>query len=339
MLMKLLAGDIGGTNTRLIYAELNTKGRQIISEKSYASSEYSDFNQVLTTFLHEHNITDTIDAACFAVAGPVMSGIVAVTNLPWVISENELEKTFKIAKVNLINDFIAVVYGIAELKDADTVTLQQGEVKSSSVKPDAIVIGAGTGLGVAHRIWLNDHYHALSTEAGHAGFAPENTQQCQLLKWLQKTQSHVSLENILSGKGLVTIYNFLRDQEGITESVAVAETMQKNDSSQVVTEYALSENDELCQKTLEFFIDIYGAAAGNAVLQFYPVDEVYIAGGIAPKIKDKLVGQHFIDAFNNKGLMSDNMQKISIKLILQDNIGLYGALSVVAGTNSDNLDN
>lgn len=335
MLMKLLAGDIGGTNTRLLYAEVNAKGRHVISEKSYASSEYSEFNQVLTTFLHEHNITDTIDAACFSVAGPVLSGIVTVTNLPWVISENELGKTFKIAKVKLINDFISVVYGIAELKDIDTVTLQQGDIKNSSVNPDAVVIGAGTGLGVAHRIWLNDHYHALSTEAGHAGFAPENEQQCQLLQSLQKTQSHVSLENILSGKGLVTIYNCLHEQEKLTESSSVAEAIKNNNPSQVITEYALADSDELCQKTLECFIDIYGAAAGNATLHFYPVDEVYIAGGIAPKIKDKLMGQRFINAFNNKGLMSTNMKQITIKLILQENIGLYGALSVVAGTCSD----
>lgn len=331
--MKVLAGDIGGTNTRLICADVDEKNsRVVLAEKSYASGDYSNFIQVLTTFLQEHSLTNTINAACFAIAGPVKSGIVAVTNLPWIINENELSTTLQIPKVKLVNDFIAVVYGLAELKNTDTLILQQGEVKhdfdkDKPAKPDAVVVGAGTGLGVAHRIWLNDHYHALSTEAGHTGFAPENELQCHLLLWLQKTQSHVSLENILSGKGLVTIYNFLREEEKMPESVPVAEALQRRVASQVITEYALSGDDELCQKTLECFIDIYGSAAGNAALHFYPVDEVYIAGGIAPKIKDKLVGQRFINAFNNKGLMSENLKKVTIKLILQEKIGLYGALS------------
>lgn len=335
--MKVLAGDIGGTNTRLICAEVDGRVWHSVAEKTYPSSDYPGLIPVINLFLSEHGITEPLDAACFAAAGPVISGKSKVTNLPWLISEKEISDNFQIPKVKLINDFIAVVYGIAELKDVDTVILQQGEVKSNSTKPissqpDAVVIGAGTGLGVAHRIWLNDHYHALSTEAGHVGFAPENEMQCQLLQWLQKTQSHVSLENILSGKGLVTIYNFLHEQEQLPENVAVVKAMQNNDPSQVITEYALSENDELCQKTLECFIDIYGSASGNTALHFYPVDEVYISGGIASKIKDKLVGNRFIDAFNNKGLMSGNMKQITIKLILQENIGLYGALSVVART-------
>jgi len=325
--MKVLAGDIGGTNARLICAEVNAKGKKIVAEKSYVSANYSDFIQVLNTFLHEHNIKGAIDAACFAVAGPVKSGVVAVTNLPWVINENELGKSMHIPKVKLINDFTAVVYGISELSDGDTVTLQKGEVKSNSANQNAVVIGAGTGLGVAHRIWLSDHYHALSSEAGHAGFAPENEQQCQLLQWLHKTQLHVSLENILSGRGLVTIYDFIRTQNPTAESPVVSEAMLKKDPAQVITDYALSKSDGLCQQTLDCFIDIYGAAAGNAALYFYPVDEVYIAGGIAPKIKDQLSGQRFIDAFNAKGLMFENMKKLTIKIVLQEKVGLYGALS------------
>lgn len=119
-------------------------------------------------------------------AGPVKSGVAAVTNLPWVINGDELSVHLKIPKVKLINGFIAVAYGIDELNDLDTFTLQQGEAYKKTDKPNAVVIGAGAGLGVAHRVWINDHYKAFSTEAGHTGFAPENEQQCQLLSWLQK---------------------------------------------------------------------------------------------------------------------------------------------------------
>jgi len=324
--MKVLAGDIGGTNTRIIFADLYEKDRRIIAQKNYPSANFTSIDQVLENFINENHITTNIDAACFAVAGTVKSGVAAVTNLPWVVQENKLSSCFQIPKVKLINDFIAVVYGIEELNASDTLTLQQGEVNDSSNQPNAVVIGAGTGLGVAHRVWMNDHYAALSTEAGHVGFAPENEQQCQLLQWLQKKQSHVSLEMILSGRGLLIIYNFLQEQQRGSQLNSTLEAMKTNDPAQVITEYAISNNDELCLRTLECFIDIYGSAAGNAALHVYPVDEVYIAGGIGARIKDKLQEKRFMDAFKNKGLMTSNMEKIKIKLILNENIGLYGAL-------------
>lgn len=327
--MKILAGDIGGTNTRILCAEVHENDRHIIAEKKYISADFTDLTQVLKQFTREHKITGDVHAACFAVAGPVKSGVVAVTNLPWVVNESELSDNFQIPRVKLINDFIAVVYGIEELNDLDTLTLQRGNVNRKTNKPDAVVIGAGTGLGVAHRLWINNHYEAFSTEAGHAGFAPENEQQCQLLHWLQKKHSHVSLEMILSGRGLLSIYNFLREQYALSESIVIRDAMQTTDPAQVITKAALSNSDPVCQKTLECFVDIYGAAAANAALYFYPVDEVYIAGGIAARIKGKLQEQRFIDAFINKGLMSSNMEKIRIKLILQESVGLYGALKVV----------
>ncbi len=326
--MNVLAGDIGGTNTRLIFAKVNRSDWHVVARKKYRSADFASLAQVLKQFIYEYNLTQAIGAASFAVAGPVKSGVAAITNLPWVIKQDELSDYLKIPKVKLINDFIAVAYGVDELNNSDTFILQSGDIGSKTNKPNAVVIGAGTGLGVAHRVWINDHYKAFSSEAGHIGFAPENEQQCLLLSWLQKTHAHVSLEMVLSGRGLFTIYNFFREQEAASESRTVIEAMKKNDPAQVITEYALSGCDVLCQKTLACFIDIYGAAAGNAALSFYPVDEVYVAGGIASKIKDKLKAQRFRDAFINKGLMTSNMKKIKIKLILQESVGLYGALKV-----------
>jgi glucokinase len=326
--MRILAGDIGGTNTRLLLADLGESGRHILAEKSYPSADYEGFIQVLNTFLFDNEIQTPLIAACFAVAGPVENGVVSVTNLPWVISEEELGNVLQTRNVKLINDFAAVSYGIFELQEDDILILQQGvSGKNRSMNPDAAIIGAGTGLGVSHRVWLNENYQVLSSETGHVGFAPENEQQLKLLAWLQKKYSHVSLEMILSGKGLPTIYQFLREDTGLSESAEINEAMKQGDPAQVITENALSNNDELCQKTLDCFIDIYGASAGNVALNYYPVDELYIAGGIAVKIKDRLKGQRFINAFVNKGLMSSNMEKITIKLITQDKVGLYGALS------------
>lgn len=322
--MYILAGDIGGTNTRLILTE-NIGGEKIIlSEKDYLSYEFSGVIEVIKTFISEFNITVSIGAVCMAVAGPVRSGEASITNLPWRISEDELRQLLKTENVCLINDFSAVSYGISQLKETDFLTIQNGESQTEIL--DAVVVGAGTGLGASHLIWKYDHYVALSSEAGHAGFAPETEQQVELLKYLQRSHTHVSIEQLLSGGGFKTIYNFLRKTSGIYESNEVREAMDDADPAKIITEYALLESDLLCQKTLDLFIDIYGSATANIVLHYYPVSTVYIAGGIAPKIKAKLNNQRFITAFVNKGLMSENMMEISIKLILDDKAGLHGAV-------------
>lgn len=322
--MNFLVGDIGGTNTRLLFANMNGSVCEEFHEKSFSSHNYSDLTEVINKFLLDCKITHSIDAACFAIAGPVENGTVSVTNLPWVIKEDELKEDLHISHVKLINDFLAVAIGIAELKENDFILLQEGK---NSVNSDAAVIGAGTGLGAAHLVWEDNYYHPYTSEAGHTGFAPENTLQSELLIWMQQQYSHISLEMLLSGKGLVTIYDFLHEIKGINESLQVKEAMKVNDPAQVITEYALADTDELCQQTLACFIDIYGAAAGNVALYYYPIGELYIAGGIAAKIKDKMIGPAFIQAFIDKGLLSSNMKKITIKLIIQDKVGLYGALA------------
>lgn len=324
--MKILAGDIGGTNTRLIYGKYDNSQRRTVAEKNYLSKDYADFDQVLKYFLSEHNIPTSIDAACFAIAGPIKSGVAEVTNLPWVIKEKELKNKFRISNLKLINDFVAVVYGLDLLQDEDIQVLQSSKSSTNNTNK-TVVLGAGTGFGVAYRVCVNNSYHVYSTEAGHTGFSPENEIQCHLLNWLLKDKSHVSLEDILSGKGIITIYKFLQQHLQLAESNDVIDAMRKSDPSQVITDFGLSKRDNLSQKTLEFFVDIYGSAAANAALSFYPIDELFIAGGIAPKIKDKLTDEHFINAFISKGLMSSSMKNITVKLVLQDKVGLNGSLS------------
>jgi glucokinase len=327
--MHILAGDIGGTNSRLIFAEVAGQGHRIVSEQSYPSTDYAGLISVIDVFLIKHGLSVAVDAACFAIAGAVEFGTAKVTNLPWVINQQELSQHLQTPRVTLINDLAAAAYGISELKETDLLLLQSGQ---DSVKappnPDAVVVAAGTGLGAAHRVWLKDHYQVLSTESGHAGFASENAEQTELLAWMQKAHSHVSLEMLLSGRGLLTIYHFLRDVKGLTESSIVRDAMQQIDPAQVISEHGLAGDDALCQKTLEIFVDIYGAAAGDIVLQHYPVKELYIAGGIAPKIKDKILEPRFINAFGNKNLMASNMKKVTVKLVMQEKAGLFGALSV-----------
>ena len=326
--MQVIAGDIGGTNTRLVLAEIDESGRQILFEKSYRSTQYSDFFQVLKAFLSESKSSLPVEAACIAVAGPVRSGVVSVTNLPWVITEEQLHDVLETPHVVLINDFVSVGYGIPLLDQSDVLTLQQGHADEyESVHHDVAVIGAGTGLGVSHLVWMEDSYQPQSSEAGHVGFAPENSLQCELLAWLQKKYTHVSIEMLLSGAGLVRIYKFLHDIAGISQSSTIIEAMLDVDPAQVITEYALQEDDELCLKTLELFIDIYGSVAGNVALHYYPIGDLYVAGGIAAKTSRKMADGRFIDAFLNKGKISPILKNITVKVITQEKVGLFGALA------------
>lgn len=326
--MKVLAGDIGGTNTRLIIVEVTKSKRNIFAEKTYPSNQYISFEQVVTCFLTDFHFNAKIDAAYFSIAGPVISGESKITNLPWTIKEENIKKVFNIPTVNLLNDFKAVALGIPLLDDEDILVIQQGSKLNDKSHPDAAIIGAGTGLGASHRVWINNQYHILPSETGHVSFAPANGLQTKFLAWLQGKNKHVCLESVLSGNGLYTIYQFFLENSQLIESAVVKNAILETDPAEVVTTYALSNEDELCVNALDMFVEIYAAIAGDVTLHYYPVDELYIAGGIAPKIKEKISSQLFLNSFANKGLMENNLKEITIKLILNDKVGLYGALGV-----------
>lgn len=328
--MKIIAGDIGGTNSRLVMARAGEEGYSVIHEQRYASANYADFTAVVEQFIKECAIELPVDSVCIAVAGPVKSGVASITNLPWVVSESLLRKLFKTELVCLLNDFSVIAYGIPELKETDTLLLQQGDPQAVENK-DFVVMGAGTGLGAAHVIWREGLYLPLSSEAGHAGFAPQTPLQTQLLQWMQKQYEHVSVEMLLSGRGIYSIYQFLRDVLEIPEAEELAlrfrHTSGSFDPARVITEAATALDDALCSKTLECFVEIYGSAAANQVLQYYPLANLYIAGGIASKIRHFMQRPTFIQSFLHKGKMSDNLNQINVQLITQENVGLYGSLA------------
>lgn len=332
--MPLLAADVGGTNTRFCLARLEGSSLHILQQQTYASANYPRFELALDAFMTQCSCADSLDAACIAVAGPVLHTkrdyLASVTNLPWKISGRALQQQLQLSEVQLINDFTAVCYGIDQLKPQQIETLQQGEATDLPAHPSALVIGAGTGLGVAHRLWMNGAWHVLPTETGHAGFAPESALQSALLAYLQVDNTHVSLENILSGRGFYVIYRFLQQHLGLQPSDAIEARLSSENSAQIISEAALSGNDALSRQTLELFVEIYGAAAGNCVLNHYPLDEVYIAGGIAAKIGTALHSETFTRAFTQKGLMSDNLKSLPVRLITDENVGLLGALAVAA---------
>ncbi len=318
--MSVLAADIGGTHTRLCLAEKQAKQVHLIYEQVYASQQYPDFISIVKSFLSDTNLPRP-DAACFAVAGPVRAQQAQVTNLPWQLDAVQLKKELAITTLSLINDFQAVGYGLEMLNDDQLVSLQPGQPEKLGRRA---LIGAGTGLGISSLVYQKHAYVPYPSEGGHTGFAPANDVQGRLLHYLQASLDYVGYEHILSGSGLQRLYQFFLDENG-TDSEFTKDIFQALDPAVEITRHAKDKDDLLAVQTLDCFIQIYGAQAGNVALNYLPTGGLYIAGGIAPKIIKLLNSERFITAFHHKGVMTELMQGFPIKVIMEEKVGLLGA--------------
>jgi len=316
----MLAADIGGTKTLF---QLTMENDDVLLEKEYVSQQFASFDLVLAEFLAQDQIKHcTIDRACFAVAGPVFGRNANVTNLPWQLNADELVKNFNVKHVYLCNDFEAVAHGIAGLAEDEIVTLQQGEVDETMPRA---VIGAGTGLGQALLFPVANGWQVVSTEGGHTDFAPTDNKQILLLEHLIERFGHVSYERVVSGMGLVTIYNFLRAYEQRKENPQLRQAIMAGNPAAAISQFANERQDSLASASLDLFIQIYGAQAGNFALTVSPRGGLYLAGGIAAKNIERFKQGQFINSFVAKGRMQSLMEKIPVHLILQPKVGLLGA--------------
>ncbi len=327
--MYVLAGDIGGTSTRLCIAECTEGVCHPRRTQWFASASYASLAAILGDFLQQES-TPSFDAVCLAIAGPVRptsAGQSAkVTNLPWEIESAALAQKFGFVRIRLINDFEAIGYGLPMLATSDFVVLQKGSPVSRG--PRAL-IGAGTGLGQAILVWQGDQYAVIPTEGGHTDFGPVDELQLELSRYLLSQYGHASYELILSGPGLVRLYTFLRARAASADSATVAQAMQSGDPAAEITQAALQQGDPLAQQALDLFVRIYGAQAGNLALTAGATDGIDIAGGIAPKIVS-LIGENFLSAFRNKGNMTDYVSRIPIRVIMHTEVGLHGAMLVAS---------
>ncbi|ACB49946.1 glucokinase [Crocosphaera subtropica ATCC 51142] len=338
----LLAGDIGGTKTilRLVNSEQPKNGENLpqqttLYEKSYPSQNYDDLVPIVQEFLKEAKQEleqeITIKNGCFGIAGPVVNNTSELTNLSWSLTGDRLEKQLSLERVNLINDFAAIGYGILGLEKDDLYILQDMEPKPNT--PMA-VLGAGTGLGECFLTPLESGiYEVFSSEGSHGDFAPRNELEFELLTYIQDNYNlpRVSIERIVSGMGISAIYQFLRhkypekESEKFKEIYQAWESKQKVDLSAEVSKAAMENNDALCQQTMELFISAYGAEAGNLALKILPYGGLYVAGGIAAKILPLLKKGSFIEAFKAKGRMSSLLAQMPVYVILNPKVGLIGA--------------
>ncbi len=321
--MQILAGDVGGTKTSLILSEHLGSNIRTIFKHTYPSQNYSDFYCMLDEFFHQVAKFNALPkAACIAIAGPVQNGKVKVTNLPWIVSEQILKERFNIDVIKLINDFQAVGYGLTTLDNNELETLQAGKPENEGPKA---LIGAGTGLGIGIIISDLNDIRVLPSEGGRTDFAPRNDLDIELLQFLMHHKKRIACEEILSGKGLVKIYNFLKLKNTAKESAELHNRLKFNDPAAEISAYGLSGKDHLAEVTLHYFTQLYGAQAGNIALTILATGGVYIAGGIAPKIINKLKDGTFIDSFNDNPKMNKILKNIPVHVVLNADVGLNGA--------------
>jgi glucokinase len=323
----LLAGDVGGTKTALAIARAPADSA-IVARRIYPSREFAGLEAVLADFLDRPEVASRaggIGAACFSVAGPVSGNACALTNLDWKVDGAALARAFGFPAALLINDFAAAGLGIALLDAPDFETLQDGDPEPRGAR---LVIGAGTGLGVGLLVWTEGGYVVQPSEAGHADFAPVDELQDQLLVRLRRSFGRVSCERVVSGPGLMRIFSFLQDSgAGMPSKQLLDAARQRGDLAEVIAEYAMAKLDPLAVRALELFVAAYGAFAGNLALVTLARGGVFIAGGIAPKIVAALREGGFMRAFTGKGRFSALLAGMPVRVVMNPNVGLLGALA------------
>ncbi len=321
----IIAGDIGGTKTNVALFETDgVKLGATVGQKSFPSGNYDSLEAILEEFVAEHHPSHAVTHACFGIAGPVSEGRVETPNLAWKVWDHNVANTLGVDRVELINDLEATAYGIEGLRPAQLFTLNAGDGEPRD--GHRALIAAGTGLGMASIFWDGAHYRPMASEGGHVDFAARNKVEEDLLNYLKgKIGGRVSYERVLSGPGLFNIYSFLRDTNFANEPEWLALQIEGGDSSAAVSRAALEGKSELAAKALDIFVGIYGAMAGNLALLLKPEGGVFIGGGIAPKILQKLKDGVFLDAYRDKGRMSRLAASVPVYVILEDKTAMYGA--------------
>ncbi len=331
----VLAGDIGGTKTILALYSTEKGPLHPLQEISYASSSYPGLDAIIEDFL-SHSKTNAA-TACLGVAGPVRQGRAVITNLPWQPDTRMLRESHGFTRAMLINDLAANGYALPHLKQSDFFTINPG---MQTIEGALGIIAPGTGLGEVVFTWDGSRYLAVPSEGGHSDFAPLSEPEIGLLRFLKKKYEHVSYDRICSGRGLPVIYDFYKslgrfaEPDWLTEQLAAAE-----DPAPIIVNAALdaSRDCKICQNTLELFISILGAEAGNLALKGLTTGGMYLGGGIPPKILPVLAGETFMKSFTNKGRLSYLLHDIPVKVILNPKAALIGAAAFGLGLNFESL--
>ncbi len=318
----VLAGDLGGTNTRLAIVSSDDGPRRWVAREDFRSREHTSLEELIRVFLSRTDLP--VVRATFGVAGPVVAGRASITNLPWVIDAAQLQAACGLSSVTLVNDLQALAHALLVLGPEDLRTLNAGEpVRGGAMA----VIAPGTGLGEAFVIWDGRRYRTYASEGGHADFAPRDSLQIGLLAHLRSRFDHVSYERVCAGPGIPNIYAYLKEHGVAPEPRSLAEQLRAaSDPTPVIVAAALEEPPSaLCRMALEMFVSVLAAEAGNLALKVLATGGVYLGGGIPRRILPMLAGEQFLGAFQRKGRLAQLLAHVPVHVILPPDAGLVGA--------------
>jgi glucokinase len=322
-----LAGDIGGTKTNVAMFSRETGPRAPQAEATFPSAHYPSLEVLVREYLARVNLP--VKHASFGVAGPVVDGQATITNLPWVMNETQLQTELKLSSVRLLNDLVAIAHAVPGLEPGDVHTLNPGQRAAGGA---IAVIAPGTGLGEAFLTWDGKRYRAHASEGGHTDFAPTDPLEIGLWRFLHVNLGieHVSVERVGSGRGLPNIYAYLKESGYAGEPAWLTEELANADDPTPVIVKAALDNEKpspICVATLDAFVGILGAEAGNLALKVLATGGVYLGGGIPPHILPALENGRFMRAFLGKGRMARLMDRMPVHVILNPNAALLGAAS------------
>ncbi len=316
----ILAGDIGGTHTRLGLFTAGGRRPHSRTEKTFPSRESSGLEEIIERFLANHR--DDIMGACFGIAGPVENNRTKATNLPWEVVGSKIRERFGFEHVRLINDVAATIRAVPLMTSKELFVLNKGR----NIKEGAVgLVAPGTGLGEALMVWVDGRVVAMPTEGGHADFAPTNEREIDLWRHLKKRFGHVSIERVVSGPGLFHMYLWLKERSGYEEPEWLSSALEESDPPEVISNAGLEGKDPLCSDVLALFVSILGRVCGNLALTGLTLGGLYLGGGIPPRILPALKQSAFMKAFTDKGRFRDLLSKIPVRVILNDKAALLGA--------------
>jgi glucokinase len=316
----VLAGDIGGTKTNLALF-VRSEGRLSSSGlESYPSREAPALESIVKQYLSSRSAA--VSSACFGIAGPVVDGRCKTTNLPWEVSEARLKRVFLWERVRLVNDLTATAMAIPLLSRRELAVLNKGRPQHGG---NIALVAPGTGLGQGLVVFHQGRAHPVASEGGHVDFAPTNEQEVELWRYLKRKLGHVSVERIVSGPGLVRIYEWLKESGRYGEPEWLKARFMAEDPAKVIAETGLAEKHPLCVESLRIFVSILGAVAGNLALTALATGGVYLGGGISPKILAALETGPFMQSFADKGRFRGLLEKIPVRVILNEGAPLMGA--------------
>jgi len=321
----ILAGDVGGTKTNLALYTIAGDGLRRRIARSFRSYDYPSLEAILEGFLAGRG---KISLACIGVAGPVAGGKSRLTNLPWSVDGESIRRACRARAAYVLNDLQALAFAVPFLPPKKFATLQKGEPDPYG---DIAVAAAGTGFGQAVLLRCGDGILPMSSEGGHVDFAPRNERETALLFHLQKKHGRVSAERVVSGPGLLGVYRFLREAEGRREAPRVEARLASEDPPRVIVSAGLAGQSATCREAIRFFCSLYGAAAGNLALQYNATGGVALGGGLSPAILPALLKGEFLKAFLDKGRFRGFLEKVPVKVILDESAALLGAARFAIG--------